>query len=127
MKRCKSLVAMVVIAFTTFHSTMYAGIQQVVRSGQCEQTTGNWITVVNIDSDTGRIIGMWGTNCKGESWVGHCSIMEVPGNPGVTSSFIDYGTNYWVRYNVNQYGVVTSAWGYDAGSQYWQFDLPILQ
>ncbi|MDB5033421.1 MAG: hypothetical protein JWQ98_662 [Chlorobi bacterium] len=113
------------IVLVTAATAAHAGIAQIAEFGNC--ANGNkWITITNIDDGTGRIIGMWGTNCAGETWVGHCSIVTVPDNPGMASDYVYNGTGYWVRYNVNAAGDVTSAWGRGVDGTYWMLDVPNL-
>ncbi|MDB5035833.1 MAG: hypothetical protein JWQ98_3074 [Chlorobi bacterium] len=83
---------------------------------------GNWLIVISYDGD-GNVIRREGSSCGGTHWTDCCGCpgykISLTRALGSSSTCIESGANWWVRFNVNSYGQITDMWGVTAYGEYW--------
>lgn len=83
---------------------------------------GNWSIVMTIDDNTGEVTRTEGTNCNGDHWIDHCTV-TMGSNLGSASEYyiqdVSITPRWWIRFNTDQAGNITSMWGKYADGNYW--------
>jgi hypothetical protein len=115
----KTLLAALALALLLPLSAMAA--MTVSYSGPCVGG-GNWLMAITYDSD-GNVTRREGVACGGSHWIDCCGCpgdkISLSGTPNYTSTYLESGTNWWVRFNVNSNGDITDMWGGTADGEYW--------
>ncbi len=109
--------ALVMLA-ATWSTTAMAGV--IYETGGCPGTSDQWIVVVVYDDNTGRVVDVYGTDCNGRTWAGHCDIAELPTPPAKPAAYMEaLPHDAWVTFNVTADGHPSEIWGRDASGAYW--------
>lgn len=99
-------------------STLFAATATQCYTGACAGG-GAWVTCITYDTGSGEVVTREGTMCGGTHWVDHCRISIVETNPGETSDYYISGSGWWIRFNSDASGAITSMWGKNAAGFYW--------
>lgn len=110
------------LLFLTLAGVALAKTQTYCVTGGCAQALGggSWVLCTTYDEGTGQVVSNEGTNCMGDHWIDHCSIVALGASAGNTSDYYIAGPNYWIRFNVDSSGNIASMWGQNSTGMYWK-------
>ncbi len=119
-RRSMALMMMMMMGIMFFTANQ-ASARIVTYDGPCV-LGGNWSMVITINDNTGEVTRREGTNCNGEIWVDHCMV-SIGSNLGSTSEYyiqdVSITPHWWIRFNTDHAGNITSMWGKDADGNHW--------
>jgi hypothetical protein len=101
-----------------------ATARTVAYSGPCEGG-GNWLVVLTIGDNTGRVTGREGVNCLGQHWRDECKthLVSPVGLPTFSDHlYLSETSSAWVRWNRDAAGHIIRMWGMTAAGSYWEAD-----
>lgn len=99
-------------------ATARAGV--IYETGGCPGTSDQWIVVVVYDDNSGRVLDVYGTDCNGRTWAGHCDIAGLQTPPEKLPHYVEaLPHDAWIGFNVTAEGHPSDLIGRDASGSYW--------